>query len=84
MYRRIQTSRESAARTVALRQCLIEGVEDWAPCNRPRCDRPRCDRPVGPLTVVMETLPLGQASRTAAIAPRHGLGRFVPCFPPPT
>jgi len=31
---------------------------------------------VGPLTVVMETLPLSQASRTAAIAPRHGLAHL--------
>ena len=38
-----------AARTVALRQCFIEGPGV----------RARCDRPVGPLTVVMETLPFG-------------------------
>ena len=54
---RAQSSRWSAARTVALRQCFIEGVGVWA----------RCDRPVG-LTVVMETLPLSYASRTAASA----------------
>jgi len=59
---------------VALRQCFIEGVGAWG----------RCDRPMGPLTVVMETLPFGLFSRTAAIALRHGLARLVPYSAPAT
>jgi hypothetical protein len=39
---------------------------------------------MGPPTVVMETLPFGHASRTAAIALRHGLARLVPYSAPAT